>query len=415
MNPYSIIEIPPPRAQQHRADAAPDVADDDSVELTVVMPCLNERRTVGTCVRKAMDCLERNGVAGEVIVADNGSTDGSQELAESLGARVVPVPVRGYGAALAAGIGAARGRYVVMADSDDSYDLGNLMPFLERLRAGDQLVMGNRFLGGIEEGAMPPLHRYFGNPGLTFLGRLFFRSRCRDFYCGQRGFNRDAIRGLDLQSTGMEFALEMLVKATMTGLRVSEVPIKLAKDGRGRPPHLRSWRDGWRSLRFYLIFSPKWLFFYPGLLLMAIGMIAGAWLLPGSRQLFGVNLDVHTLLYCAAATVVGFQLVSFAVFGKMLAIATGLHPRNPKVERLCNRIPLEWGLVSGAALILAGLGTTLFAVTRWADKEFGNLDPFSVMRLVVPAVLCLILGCQVFFSSFYFSLLQVQCRKLRGS
>lgn len=385
------------------------------VELSVVMPCLNEQKTVGTCVGKAMACLQAHGIAGEVIVADNGSTDGSQELARSLGARVVDVPVRGYGAALAAGIAAARGRYVVMADSDDSYDLGNLTPFLEKLRAGYALVMGNRFRGGIEDGAMPPLHRYFGNPLLTFLGRLFFRSRCGDFYCGQRGFNRDAVRGLELQSTGMEFALEMLVKATMTGLRVTEVPIKLKPDGRGRAPHLRSWRDGWRSLRFYLIFSPKWLFLYPGLALMLVGLLAGAWLLPRPRELFGVRLDVHTLLYCAAAVVVGFQLVSFAAFGKMFAIATRLHPRRPKLERLFAQFPLEWALVLGGVLIVTGLGTTGLALTRWADTEFGNLNPFRVMRLVVPAVLSLILGCQVVFSSFYFSLLQVQCRKLSAA
>ena len=387
----------------------------DEVELSVVMPCLNERNTVGICVGKAVACLEANGIAGEVIVADNGSTDGSQELARSLGARVVDVPIRGYGAALAAGINAARGRYVVMADSDDSYDLGNLTPFLEQLRRGAALVMGNRFRGGIEDGAMPPLHRYFGNPLLTFLGRLFFQSRCGDFYCGQRGFNRDAIRGLELQSTGMEFALEMLVKATMTGLRVTEVPIKLKPDGRGRPPHLRSWRDGWRSLRFYLIFSPKWLFLYPGLVLMLLGSLVGAWLLPRPRELFGVTLDVHTLLYCAAAVVVGFQLVSFAIFGKMLAIATRLHPRKPKLEALFAKFPLEWSLVFGAALLLVGLGTTGLALTRWAGTEFGNLDPFRVMRLVVPAVLSLILGCQIVFSSFYFSLLQLQCRKLSAS
>jgi glycosyltransferase involved in cell wall biosynthesis len=418
MQPPSVTEFHPRSVESPAplAQALPRATRGDSdIELSVVMPCLNEVRTVGVCVQKALTCLREHGIAGEVIVADNGSTDGSRELAASLGARVVPVPIRGYGAALAAGIAAARGRFVVMADSDDSYDLGNLTPFLERLRAGDDLVMGNRFKGGIDPGAMPPLHKYFGNPGLTFLGRLFFRSRCKDFYCGQRGFRRDAIRALDLQSTGMEFALEMLVKSTMTGLKVSEVPIKLAKDGRDRPPHLRSWRDGWRSLRFYLIFSPKWLFFYPGLLLMMLGLLGVAFLLPGRRHALGVNLDVHTLLYCAAATIVGFQLVSFAVFGKMLAIATGLHPRNPKIERLCNSIPLEWGLVSGLVLILAGVVTTILAVTRWAGTEFGNLDPFSVMRFVVPAVLCLILGCQVFFSSFYFSLLQVQCRKLRGS
>ena len=292
--------------------------------------------------------------------------------------------------------------------------MGNLMPFIEKLREGYELVMGNRFRGGIKDRAMPPLHRYFGNPGLTMIGRLFFKSPCKDFYCGQRGFSRDAIRKLELQTTGMEFALEMLVKSTMMGLRVTEVPCTLQPDGRGRPPHLRSWRDGWRSLRFFLLYSPRWLFFYPGMVLMILGTVLGMLLLPGPRRIGGVNLDVHTLLYCAAAIVVGFQLVAFSLFAKMLAIVTGLHPKNPRLEKYLAGAPLELGLVSGAALVLIGLATSVIAVLQWANTDFANLNPFQTLRVIIPAVLALTIGSQTIFSSFFLSMLQIQHRKLQG-
>ena len=265
------------------------------MELSIVMPCLNEAETLATCIDKARGFLDRHGIAGEIVIADNGSTDGSQEIAVSRGARVVNVPSKGYGSALMGGIAAARGRYVIMGDADDSYDFTDLMPFVERLRAGDELVMGNRFLGGIEPGAMPPLHKYLGNPVLTWIGRLFFGSPSGDFHCGLRGFDRQAILSLDLQTTGMEFASEMVVRATLQGLRIDEVPTTLSKDGRSRPPHLRSWRDGWRHLRFLLMYSPRWLFLYPGLFLMIVGLLAGAWLLPGPRRIGGVELDIQTL------------------------------------------------------------------------------------------------------------------------
>jgi glycosyltransferase involved in cell wall biosynthesis len=380
------------------------------VELSIVMPCLNEARTLGTCVGKAMTFLRDYGIEGEVIVADNGSTDGSQALAEGLGARVAPVADRGYGAALAGGFAAARGRYIIMGDSDDSYDFSEMMPIVEKLREGFDLVMGNRFRGGIEPGAMPPLHRYFGNPGLTAIGRVFFKSGCRDFYCGQRGFRKSAVEAMDLRATGMEFALEMIVKATMMGMRVTEVPVRLARDGRDRPPHLRSWRDGWRSLRFFLLYSPRWLFLYPGVLLMLIGAAAGAWLLPGPRHIGGVTLDVHTLLYCAGAIIVGFQLVVFSVLAKTIAVATGLHPRSAKLDSLLARAPLEGGLAAGFALALAGLAASIYATFQWADEGFGNLDPFRVMRIGIPAVLLLVLGFQIIFSSFILSLLQIPRR-----
>ena len=387
-------------------------AADGELELSIVLPCLNEVLTVGTCVKKAVRYLERAGVRGEVIVADNGSTDGSQALARRLGARVVDVPARGYGAALRAGIRAARGRYVVMGDSDDSYDFTDLDPFLHKLREGYDLVNGNRFRGGILPGAMPLSHRYLGNPALTFIGRTLFKAPCGDFYCGQRGFRRDKVQDLDLQSSGMEFALEMLVKGTMHGLRVTEVPIKLHKDGRDRAPHLRTWRDGWRSLRFFLHYSPRWLFLYPGLLLVAIGLIAGAWLMGGARTVAGVSFDVHTLLYCAAAITVGVQLVLFSLFGKLLAIGAGLHPPSPRLERLLGKTPLEVGLGVGAALVLAGLGGSGYAASWWAGTSFGALDPFAVMRVAIPAVLALTVGCQVIFSSFYLYMLSLQYRRL---
>jgi hypothetical protein len=274
--------------------------------------------------------------------------------------------------------------------------------------------MGNRFRGGIARGAMPAIHRYLGNPALTLIGRLFFKSPCGDFYCGQRAFRKEAIAALDLQAVGMEYALEMLVKATMMGLSIAEVPVTLSPDGRDRPPHLRTWRDGWQSLRFFLVYSPRWLFLYPSLLMMGAGIVVGAWLMAGPRRVGGLHLDIHTLIYCAAAVTVGFQVFSFAVFGKLLSIATGLHPRNARLERLLGPGILEAGLAIGSVLLLAGLGGSLHAFSRWADTRFGDLDPFAMMRIVIPAALSLTLGVQVIFSSFYLSLLQAQFRRLRG-
>jgi glycosyltransferase involved in cell wall biosynthesis len=378
-----------------RPESAPSAAADE-IELSIVMPCLNEVRTLEVCIRKAKGFLESSGIRGEIIVADNGSTDGSQELATRLGARVVNITEKGYGAALAGGFAAARGKYIIMGDSDDSYDFSNGMPFVEKLREGYDLVMGNRFKGGILNNAMPKLHRYFGNPGLTFLGRLFFGSPCGDFYCGQRGFRRQAI----------------LVKATMSGLKITEVPVTLQPDGRDRRPHLRSWRDGWRSLRFYLLYSPRWLFFYPGLALMLIGLVAGAVISIRPIEIAGVTLDVHTLIYCAAATIMGFQLVMLSIFSKAIAISTRLHPRNPRFERMLTGTSLEIGLILGGVLLVIGIVLSILAILRWAEGSFGDLDPFRVMRLVVPAMLSLTLGVQVMSSSFYLSLLQIQRKKL---
>lgn len=390
-----------------RARSAPAV---DACELTILMPCLNEAETIGTCVKKAMDFLRSRGIYGEVLVADNGSSDDSRAIAEALGARVISVVKKGYGSALRGGIAAARGKYIVMGDADDSYDFSCLDPFLEKLREGYELVMGNRFKGGIAPGAMPLLHRHLGNPVLTRIGRLFFRSPVGDFHCGLRGFHRRAIDDLGLASSGMEFASEMVVKATLHGLSITEVPSTLSPDGRSRPPHLRSWRDGWRHLRFLLLFSPRWLFLYPGALLMLLGFGSMVWLLPGPRQVGDVTLDVHTLAYSAGAIVCGFQAVAFAVFAKVYAIHAKLLPEDPRIARLAEIFRLEIGLIVGLVLLLAGLAASAYAVGSWGRASFDDLDPTVSMRIVLPALTGLVLGAQIIFSSFFFSILGLSRR-----
>jgi len=375
------------------------------LELSVVIPCLNEAETLASCVRKALGCMREHGIRGEVVVADNGSTDGSPEIAAHLGARVVHVDRRGYGSALMGGIEAARGTYVIMGDGDDSYDFTQLLPFLSKLREGYDLVMGNRFKGGIEPGAMPPLHRYVGNPLLTGIGRFLFRSPVGDFHCGLRGFRKDAVERMDLRTTGMEFASEMVVKATLYGSRIAEVATTLSPDGRSRPPHLRSWRDGWRHLRFLLLYSPRWLFLYPGALLMVAGVALGAWLLPGPRRIGTVTLDVHSLLYAAAAVILGFQAVSFAVFTKIFAMSEGLHPEDPYLSRLFRVITLEVGLTVGLVLVLVGIVGSVLAVSDWARVAFQALDPTRTLRLVIPAAVALALGFQIILASLFLSIL----------
>ena len=380
------------------------------VEFSIVMPCLNEAETLATCIQKAQRSLDENNVAGEIIIADNGSSDGSQELAAALGARVVNVSARGYGNALMGGIAAARGKYVIMGDADDSYDFASLAPFISQLRAGYDLVMGNRFLGGIKPGAMPPLHRYLGNPVLTTIGRLFFRSPVGDFHCGLRGFSKSAITNLDLHTTGMEFASEMVVKATLHSMRVTEVPTTLSPDGRTRAPHLRSWRDGWRHLRFLLLYSPRWLFLYPGILLMLAGLVVMLWLIPGPKVIAGVRFDVHTLLYGAAAIIIGFQSILFAVFTKIFAISEGLLPEDPRLNQVFRYVTMEIGLIVALLLIIAGLGGSVYAYRYWDSLSFGNLDPTQTMRVVIPAVTSLTIGCQTLFSSFFLSILGLKRR-----
>jgi hypothetical protein len=381
-----------------------------TVEVSVVLPCLDEAATVESCVRTALDAIAGAGLTGEVVVADNGSTDGSQALAEAAGARVVHVEERGYGAALTAGIAAARGEYVVMADADESYDLRDVPRFVAALREGADLVMGNRFRGGIEPGAMPKLHRYLGNPVLSWAGRTFFRSKVGDFHCGIRGLRREAALTLDLRTTGMEFASEMVVKAELAHLRIAEIPVTLSPDGRNRPPHLRSWRDGWRHLRFLLLYSPRWLFLYPGALLMAVGLVAGAWLLPGGRRIGGVGLDVQTLLYAAMAVVMGYQSVVFAVFTKVFAISEGLLPEDPRVTRVFRYVTLETGLLFGALLLLLGAAGSVAGFLGWQSHDFGALDASRSLRVVIPSLTALVLGTQTVLAAFFLSILGLRRR-----
>ncbi len=378
-----------------------------ALELSVVMPCLNEARTVVTCIKKALDFMQRNGVAGEVIIADNGSTDGSQQLAEEAGARVVAVAEKGYGNALMGGFRAAQGRYIVMGDADDSYDFSALEPFLEKLREGNQLVMGNRFRGGIAPGAMPIHHRYLGNPVLTGIGRLFFNSKMGDFHCGLRGFHRDILEILDLRTTGMEFASELVVKSELNQLKMCEVPTRLAKDGRGRPPHLNSWRDGWRHLRFLLLYSPRWLFYYPGTLLTVVGLLLFAWLLPGPKSFLNVNFDVHTLLYASGFILLGTQAIMFGFFARVFAISEGLMPKDPKLTARLDGLHLEKGLIAGTLLTLCGLIGSLLALGAWRSLGYGDLDVSSSERLVIPSVTMLLLGGQLVMGSFFLSLLRL--------
>ena len=369
------------------------------------MPCLDEAETIGTCIGKARRFLKQHGINGEIVIGDNGSTDGSQEIARRQGARVVDVAERGYGAALSAAIREARGCYIIMGDSDDSYDFSNLMPFIKKLREGYELVMGNRFKGGIAPGAMPWKNRYLGNPVLSGIGRLFFKCPVRDFHCGLRGFSAEAIKHLDLQTTGMEFASEMVIKTTFLGMKVAEVPTTLSPDGRSHKPHLRPWHDGWRHLRFMLLYSPRWLFLYPGVALMLIGGLLGLWLLPGPRQIGSLTLDVHTLLFAAVAVLVGFQAVTFAVFTKIYASSAGLLPPDPRLEKAFRIFTLEGGLACGAALLLLGMAGAVYATVSWGKQSFGPLAPSQALRLVIPSGLAITLGCQTILASLFLSIL----------
>jgi glycosyltransferase involved in cell wall biosynthesis len=378
--------------------------------LSVVLPCLDEAETLATCITKAQRSMRELGIDGEVIVADNGSTDGSQEIARGLGARVVDVPVRGYGSALIGGITAARSEFVVMADADDSYDLGELAPFVDALRDGADLVMGNRFDGGIRPGAMPKLNRYVGNPVLTTVGRLFFRSPSGDFHCGMRGFRRSSILALGLRTAGMEFASEMVVRATLAKLRIVEVPVTLSPDGRTRRPHLRPWRDGWRHLRFLLLYSPRWLFLYPGIALMLAGTALGIALLPGPLHIGSVGLDVNAFVYCAVAVIIGFQAVTFSVFARAFAATEGLLPPNKNMERFFRIVTLEVGLTVGILLFLAGIGLSVYTIAFWSGKSFGALSTSSTIRLVVPAATLMILGLETMLASFFLSILGIARR-----
>lgn len=377
------------------------------LEVTVLMPCLNEALTLAVCIEKAQRALLANGLVGEVLIADNGSTDGSVAIAEKLGARVVSVVDRGYGSALMGGIIAAQGEFIIMADADDSYDWSAFMPFVTELRAGAELVMGNRFKGGIHRGAMPFLHRYLGNPVLTAIGRLFFSSNCGDFHCGYRGFNRGAVIGLGLRTSGMEFASEMIIKAHLYGLKIVEIPVELFPDGRDRAPHLRTWRDGWRHLRFMMLFCPRWILFLPGVFFVGLGSFLMLWLWSGPKSIGPVAFDVHTLLYGMGAVLVGVQLLLFSVFSNTISVFGGLVPKTKSVDKVIRFGSLGLGISGGFLLIIIGFILAIYTVSIWSNVGFGQLDSLKTLRLVIPAILLLSLGVQIFLSSVLLSIFEM--------
>ena len=375
------------------------------------MPCLNEAETLAVCVRKARQAIADLGRPGEVLVADNGSTDGSQAIATEEGARVLPVPVRGYGAALNAGIENATTDYILMADADDSYNFAHLPRFVEKLDEGNDLVMGNRFKGGIINNAMPPLHRYLGNPVLSFIGRLFFSVPVGDFHCGIRAFRAEKMRALGLRTTGMEFASEMVVKAALGGLRIAEVPTTLQPDGRTRAPHLRTWRDGWRHLQFLLMYSPRWLFFYPGIVLTVLGLVLSLWLLPAERHIGSLNLDVDTLVYALFILLIGVHVTVFAVSAKIFGTRQGFLPASSeRVERFTEQLNPTNGLFIGALFLAIGLGLGIYAVAEWHAAGFGALTATRMLRFTLPSATALMLGVEAIFASFFLGLLQIHHR-----
>lgn len=402
------LSSPPPAADPFAVDAPAGAP-----EVSVVMPCLNEADTLETCIKKALGAFESSNIHGEVIVADNGSTDGSQAIATAAGARVVPVPFRGYGNALMGGIAAARGKFVIMGDADDSYDFGEVPRIVAKLREGHALVQGCRLPAGggtVKPGAMPFLHRWWGNPMFSLMARWWFRTPIHDIYCGLRGFTKDLYHRLDQRCTGMEFATEMIIKASLYGERIAEVPITLHPDGRkAHAPHLKTFRDGWRTLRFFLLYSPRWLFLMPGLLMILAGVIGYALAMPGLR-LHGVRFDAHTLLFASVAILCGYQSVIFAVFTKMFAITEKLMPETPNMTRIFRIFTLERGLIAGAAMLTAGLGLLVAAVWIWWDAKFGNLDYAKTMRVVVPGSTLTAIGFQTILSSFFMSVLGLRRR-----
>ena len=384
---------------------------EEMIEFSVVMPCLNEAQTLAVCINKALNFFREQAIRGEVVIADNGSTDGSLAIAEGLGVTVVRVAEKGYGSALIGGIKAARGRYVIMGDADNSYDFSALEGFIEPLRQGDDMVMGNRFRGGIKPGAMPFLHRYLGNPVLSFLGRLFFHSSIGDFHCGLRGFNRQAVLDLNLRTTGMEFASEMIVKASINHLKMSEVPIILHPDQRGRPPHLRTWRDGWRHLRFLLMYCPRWLFLYPGLAFLLFGFLGMALVLPGPLKLGGLIFDIHTLLLSATAMILGVQFIFSALLTTQFALSQGLLVTVPNYMRWFNAKSIENILVVSLLAVVAGASGIVNSVIDWQATDFGNLDATRMMRLLVPSVMLLIAGFQTGILAFFKGIIDLPLKK----
>ncbi len=376
------------------------------------MPCLNEELTLRTCIEKAINWLEKNNIRGEVVIGDNGSTDHSITIAESLGARVVNVPVRGYGAACYYATDQARGKYIIMGDSDDSYDFSNLSLFVEKLREGYDLVMGNRFQGGIERGAMPWKNRYFGNPLLSFICKFIFDVPAGDILCGLRGFSAEAFKKFNLHTMGMEYGPEMLIKARMLNMKIGEVPTTLSKDGRDRPPHLLPWRDGWRNLRFMLLFSPRWLFWYPGWVSMLTGISLIFWLYPGSRSIGDVTFDIHTMLYSSLMVIGGYQAVLVGVITRKLGFSLELLPSNYYLEQFNKYFKLEYALLFGFLLFVIGIVGLLGSIIVWANKDFGDLNPFETMRAIIPYSLAFIIGIQSILFAFNVGFIDLSVRDL---
>ncbi len=397
----ALSEFSPDNKQKQKS-----IRMNSEIELSIVMPCLNEAETLATCIRKANRYLADSGVIGEVVIADNGSTDGSQDIARAEGAVVANIPRRGYGAALLGGIEAAQGKFIIMGDADDSYDFTRLDPFVKELRGGADLVMGNRFKGGIAKGAMPFLHKYLGNPVLSWLGRLFFRIPIGDFHCGLRGFDRNRIRALGLRTTGMEFASEMVVRAALTGYRIEEVPTTLQPDGRSRAPHLRTWRDGWRHLTFLLMYSPRWLFFYPGLALLLIGIVAGSALLPSALKIGGISFDIHSFIVTCFLLIVGMQAISFAAISRKFGTAHGLMPAS-RISSFLDALTLERILIFAAVIFSWGMYGLLDCVLQWAAVDFGPLSYSSIIRKLILSMTAIAVGVQLAFSAFLLSIVQI--------
>jgi glycosyltransferase involved in cell wall biosynthesis len=384
----------------------------NDMELTILMPCLNEAKTIGNCIQQAQKFLGDYKIQGEILIADNGSTDGSDQIAQTLGARIVKIKEKGYGNAIRGGITVARGKYIIIGDADESYDFYHLMPFLNKLREGNDLVMGNRFKGGIEPGAMPPLHQYLGNPILSGIGKLFFKTPINDFHCGLRGFSKESALKMDLHSSGMEFASEMVIKASLLKMNICEIPTTLSPDGRDRPPHLQTWRDGWRHLRFMLIYSPRWLFLYPGIFMMLIGLILSTWTFFSPITINSVEFDIHSLLYFNAIILIGFNMVLFSIQSRYYGHRVGLLPKSEKISKFVNHFTLERGLFLGIILIFLGFSMALWAFSIWAQSQFGNINPRSTMRIAIPSISIILMGTQTIFSSFFISILGIKTKKI---
>lgn len=376
------------------------------MELTILMPCLNEAETLAICIRKAKKFLSENNIDGEVLISDNGSTDGSQDIAKAEGARVVSTDIKGYGSALINGTKNAYGKYVIMGDADDSYDFLHLMPFVEKLREGYDLVMGDRFAGGIEEGAMPWSHKYIGNPVLSFIGRLFYKSKIRDFHCGLRGYNRESMLNLRLQTTGMEYASEMVVKSELNGLKIAEVPTTLSKDGRSRPPHLRSFRDGWRHLKFLLMYAPNWLLLYPGFIFLILGLVLGGIIVVDKITINNINFSIHTLLYCACLIIIGLSILQMYLIVKVYAYNHNFLPK--KQTDWNHKIREDRMIAIGAGIVILGIVLSIIAVETWKASSMGDLNAEQTMRIVIPAVLCLIVGFQSIFTGFMVGVMKIR-------